>query len=109
MSTPSMNLANAARAVGWDDALEVSPSTGNHRLVPPHNDVLGVIELLGGVESASERLAVEPIEVHHWIDDHYVPTRYAKAIKKLTGWSVWSQQTPPFNTDSSALVAENSR
>lgn len=97
MSTQSFNLADAAHAVGWDNALEVSPVTGNQRLVRPHNDVLGVIEVLGGVEAAAERLDVEVIEVHHWIDDHYVPTRYAKAIEGLTGWSTWSIQRPPFD------------
>ena len=97
MSTQSMNLAKAAGAVGWDNALEVSPFTGNQRLVRPHNDVLGVIEVLGGVEAAAERLGVEVIEVHHWIDDHYVPTRYLNRLSKLTGYSGWSVQKPPWD------------
>jgi len=50
---------------------------------------------MGGKQSVATKLGVEEIEIEHWIDDHYVPTRYAEKIHELTGWSVWSIQVPP--------------
>ena len=59
------------------------------------NDVIAVMELLGGKPAAAFKLGIEEIAIEHWIDDHYVPTRYAKKIHQLTGWSVWSIQVSP--------------
>lgn len=74
--------------------IQINPATGNQRLIDAGNDVVSVIEILGGVTQAAIKLGVEEIEIEHWIDDHYVPTRHAEAVHKLTGWSVWSIQIP---------------
>lgn len=74
--------------------VQINPVTGNQRLIDAGNDVVSVIEILGGVAQAATKLGVEEIEIEHWIDDHYVPTRYAEAVHKLTCWSVWSIQIP---------------
>lgn len=75
--------------------IQINPATGNRQLILSANDVMSVVEHLGGVSVAAIRLKVEPIEIEHWIDDHYIPTRYAEIIEKLTGWSIWSMQEPP--------------
>jgi len=73
----------------------INPATGNQRLIDVCNDVEAVIDRLGGVAKAATKLGVEEIEIQHWIDDHYVPTRHAKEVNRLTGWSLWSIQIPP--------------
>jgi|SRR5450759_3752816 len=83
------------KAVGLGNLIDINPVTGNRQYHQAGNDVVCVVELLGGNLSAETRLGVEEIEIEHWIDDHYVPTRYVEKIHKLTGWSVWSIQVPP--------------
>lgn len=92
---PSMRV-RMAHEHGSDNHIETSPVTGNPRLKMCANDVMCVVEVLGGVTVAAEKLGVEVSEVETWQDQHYVPTAYAKAIEKMTGWSVWSLQVPPF-------------
>ena len=82
-------------AIGHGHLIEINPVTGNRQYHQAGNDVVCVVELLGGKQSTATRLGVEEIEIEHWIDDHYVPTPYAEKIHKLTGWSVWSIQLPP--------------
>lgn len=75
--------------------VQINPVTGNKQLIPVANDVGFVVELLGGVGKAAEALGVEGIEIHHWIDDHYVPTRYAERIAMLfKRWDLFSLQVP---------------
>ncbi|MGB8078728.1 MAG: hypothetical protein WCE58_02600 [Gallionella sp.] len=79
---------------GQGHLVEINPVTGNRQYHWVGNDVFCVVEIMGGKESVAAKLGVEEIEIEHWIDDHYVPTRYAEMIHKLTGWSVWSIQVP---------------
>jgi len=79
--------------------IQINPSTGNRQLIPVANDVWRVVDILGGIERAAVKLGVEKIEVHHWLDDQYVPTRYAEQIKRRIGWSVESMQVPSIGTD----------
>ena len=81
------------------DFILINPATGNRQLIPSANDVWRVVDVLGGIAKAAIKLGVEEIEVHHWIDSHYVPTRYAERIKQLTGWGIESMQVPPIGTD----------
>ncbi|MDF2457737.1 MAG: hypothetical protein K0S79_153 [Nitrospira sp.] len=103
MKRTPKQIIQAARDFGWAGLIEENPITGNPRLMyPAVNDVSAVIELLGGVARSAEVLGVEPIEVEHWQDDHYVPNRYVAEIQKLLpGWSRWSLQTPPFDQEAS--------
>jgi hypothetical protein len=96
-------MVDHAKEFGWGCFLEQSPVTGCLRLkYPAVNDVSAVVELLGGLLKAAEILGVEPIEVEHWQDDHYVPSRYVAEIqKRLPRWSRWSLQTPPFDQEGS--------
>lgn len=98
--TPATMIAEG-EVLGWKRQFEINPFTGNRRLQICANDVMSVVEIMGGVQVAARNLGVEEIEVEHWIDDHYVPTRYAERIKELTGWSVWSIQAPPFDVEAS--------
>ena len=82
-------------ASGQGHLVEINPITGNRQYHQVGNDVICVVEILGGKQSVAAKLGVEEIEIEHWIDDHYVPTRYAEEIHELTGWSVWSIQVPP--------------
>lgn len=93
MNKPGVDFAGL-RADGFGLIIDVNPITGNEQLCLSANDVMSVIEHLGGKNSAAIKLHVEEIEIEHWIDDHYVPTRYAEIIEKLIGWSVWSVQEP---------------
>lgn len=77
-------------ANGHGHLVEINPVTGNRQYHQAGNDVVCVVEILGGKQSAAIKLGVEEIEIEHWIDDYYVPTRYAEKIHELTGWSVWS-------------------
>ncbi|MEZ0307277.1 MAG: hypothetical protein ACAH21_05095 [Ramlibacter sp.] len=95
-------MIEMAKEIGWGPLIELSPLTGNLRLNASPNDVMAVIELLGGIRTAAEVLGVEEIEIEHWQDDLYVPTRYVARIQaRLPGWSRWSLQTPPFDQDAS--------
>jgi hypothetical protein len=96
-------MLQGARDFGWENLIEQSPVTGNPRLkYPAVNDVMAVVELLGGTAKAAEVLGVEQIEIEHWQDDHYVPSRHVAEIQKLLpGWSAWSLQTPPFDQEAS--------
>ena len=83
-----------------DRFVQVNPVTGNRQLISVANDVMFSIELLGGVEKAARALGVEEIEIHHWIDSHYVPTRYAEQIiTRLGRWDLLSLQEPSIGTD----------
>lgn len=83
-----------------DNFIVINPITGNRQLIPVANDVTFVVELLGNIEKAAATLGVEEIEIHHWIDDHYIPTRFAKRIMKLIGWrGLESMQVPSIGTD----------
>lgn len=77
-------------ASGHGHLIEINPVTGNRQYHQAGNDVVCVVDILGGKQSVATKLGVEQIEIEHWIDDHYVPTRYAEMIHDLTGWSVWS-------------------
>ena len=80
--------------------IQINPVTGNRQLIMVANDVMHVIELLGNIDAAALTLGVEEIEIHHWIDDHYIPTRYAEKIMKLIGWKgIESLQQPSVGTD----------
>ena len=79
--------------LGW--LIEVSPTTGNRRFRSCANTVMQAVHRLGGVEALAARLAVEELEIHHWVEDHHVPLRYAKVIRQLTGWTVYEIQVPP--------------
>jgi hypothetical protein len=80
---------------GHDNLIQINPITGNRQYHLHSNDVACVIGIMGGKQSTATRLGVEEIEIEHWIDDHYVPTRYAEKIQKFTGWNVWSIQVSP--------------
>ena len=82
-------------ASGHAHLVEINTATGNRQYHQVGNDVNCVVEILGGRQSAAAKLGVEEIEIEHWIDDHYVPRRYAEEIQELTGWSVWSIQVSP--------------
>ena len=82
-------------ASGHDHLVEINPVTGNRQYHQVGNDVICVVEIMGGKQSVAAKLGVEEIEIEHWIDDHYVPRRYAEEIQELTGWSVWSIQVSP--------------
>lgn len=82
-------------AIGHGNLIDINPITGNRQYHQAGNDVVCVVELLGGKPSAATKLGVEEGEIEHWVDDHYVPTPYAEQIHKLTGWSVWSIQVSP--------------
>lgn len=82
-------------ARGHGHLIQINPVTGNRQYHLHSNDVAHVIDIMGGKKSAASVLGVEEIEIEHWVDDHYVPTRYAAKIHKLTGWSVWSIQVSP--------------
>lgn len=80
--------------------VQINPVTGNKQLIPAANDVGFVVELLGGTDNAAEILGVEEIEIHHWIDDHYVPTRYAEKITMLfKRWDLFSLQVPSIGAE----------
>lgn len=74
--------------------VEISPATGRLRLKESCNDVMWVLETLGGAERSAEILGVEVAEVHRWIDEHYVPSPYAEKLYGLTGTFVESIQEP---------------
>jgi hypothetical protein len=101
MSRPGVDFA-ALRADGFDLLIDLNPITGNERLCSSANDIMSVVERLGGKSLAAALLGVEEIEIEHWIDDHYVPMRYAKNVRKLTGYSIWSIQEPPLGQKLSA-------
>ena len=82
-------------ASGHGHLIEINPVTGNRQYHQVGNDVFCVVGIMGGKQSVATKLGVEEIEIEHWIDDHYVPTRYAEKIHELTGWSVWSIQVSP--------------
>jgi hypothetical protein len=92
--SPGMNFEGLI-ASGHGHLIDINPITGNRQYHQAGNDVVCVVDIIGGKQSAATRLGVELIEIEHWIDDHYVPTRYAEKIHKLTGWSVLSIQVPP--------------
>jgi hypothetical protein len=94
MKTPGVDFIGL-KADGFGLLIDLNPITGNLQLCPSANDVMSMLERLGGKALAATRLGVEEIEIEHWIDDHYVPTRYAKRVEKLTGYSIWSMQEPP--------------
>ena len=94
MKTPGVDFDRLV-ASGHDHLIQINPVTGNRQYHLHSNDVACVIDIMGGKQSAAAKLGVEEIEIEHWIDDHYVPTRYAEEIEKITGWSVWSIQVPP--------------
>jgi len=94
MSRPGVDF-DGLIASGQGHLVEINPITGNRQYHQVGNDVICVVEILGGKQSVAAKLGVEEIEIEHWIDDHYVPTRYAEEIHELTGWSVWSIQVPP--------------
>lgn len=84
----------------FDEAfVQVNPVTGNRQLISVANDVMFCMELLGGIGKAAMALGVEEIEIHHWIDSHYVPTRYVEQIlKRLGRWDLLSLQKPSIGT-----------
>ncbi len=82
-------------ASGHGYLVEINPVTGNRQYYQAGNDVICVVDVMGGKQSVAAKLGVEEIEIEHWVDDHYVPTRYAERIHELTGWSVWSIQVSP--------------
>jgi len=94
MSRPSVDF-DGFIANGHVHLVEINPITGNRQYHQVGNDVVCVVEILGGKQSVAAKLSVEEIEIEHWIDDHYVPTRYAEEIHDLTGWSIWSMQVSP--------------
>ena len=86
----------AIKAAGLENLIEINPVTGNQMYHTVGNDVLCVVEVMGGSEAVASELGVEVIEVEHWIDDHYVPARFAEKIQAMTGWSVLSIQVAPY-------------
>lgn len=95
MRTPGVDFTGL-KADGFGLLIDLNPITGNLQLCPSANDIMSVVERLGGKSRAATRLGVEEIEIEHWIDDHYVPTRYAK----LTCYSILSMQVPPLGQKS---------
>lgn len=80
--------------------VQINPVTGNRQLIEVANDVSLCMERLGGIEKAAKYLGVEEIEIHHWIDCHYVPTRYAEAIiRRLGRWNLGTLQEPSIGGD----------
>lgn len=83
-----------------DRLVQINPVTGNRQLISVANDVMFCMELLGGIEKAAKALGVEEIEIHHWIDSHYVPTRYVEQIlRRLARWDSLSLQEPSIGAD----------
>lgn len=95
MRSPGVNFE------GLDNHLvQINPVTGNRQLVSVANDVMFAVDLLGGFVKAAGILGVEEFEIHHWIDSHYVPTRYAEQMIKLLGrWDLLSLQEPSIGGD----------
>ena len=84
--------------------VQINPVTGNRQVIEVANDVSLCMERLGGIEKAANYLGVEVIEVHHWIDSHYVPTRYAEAIiRRLGRWNLGTLQEPCIGGEWSSL------
>lgn len=80
--------------------IQINPATGNRQLKASANDVMDAVERLGNIEGAALKLGVEEIEIQHWIDDHYIPTRYARRVDELLGWGdIESLQQPSIGTD----------
>lgn len=87
-----------------DHFVQINPATGNRQLIDVANDVALCMERLGGIEKAARFLGVEVIEVHHWSDSHYVPTRYAEAIiRRLGRWDLATLQKPSIGGEWSSL------
>src|SRR5271169_3193984 len=82
-------------AAGRERLIEINPATGNRRYREHSNDVMFAMDRMGGKKAVSTMLGVEEIEIEHWIDDHYVPTRYAKQIEKKTKIKVYTLQVSP--------------
>ena len=83
-----------------DRFVQINSATGNRQLIDVANDVVLCIDRLGGIDKAASSLSVEVIEVHHWIDSHYVPTRYAEAIiRRLGRWDLATLQEPSIGND----------
>lgn len=98
MRRPGVNFENLGTPSNVN-FIQINPATGNRQLIPSANDVWRVVDVLGGIAKAAIKLGVEEIEVHHWLDDQYVPTRYAEQIKKRIGGDVESMQVPSIGTD----------
>lgn len=99
MSTRGVDFAGL-KADGFGLLIDVNPITGNQQLRPSANDIMSMIERFGGKSVTATSLGIEEIEIEHWIDDHYVPTRYANIIEKLIGYSILSMQEPPLGQKS---------
>jgi len=74
----------------------INPATDRPQINTISNDVYNAIERLGGIREAARTLKVTEAELNQWIDDHFVPTHYAKKIQSLTGYHVSSLQEAPF-------------
>jgi hypothetical protein len=101
---PSVNF-EAIKAAGLDYLIDINPITGNQMYHAVGNDVLCMVEIMGGKEAVVTKLGVEEFEVENWIDNHYVPTRYAEKIQAMTGWSVWSIQEAPFGVKTGSICS----
>ena len=87
---------NYLKAAGLERLIDINPVTGNQMYHVGGNDVSCVVEIMGGKSAVASKLGVEEIEIDHWIEDYYVPTRYAEQIHAITGWNIWSIQVAPF-------------
>jgi hypothetical protein len=91
--TPSEAVAAATRQ-GLDWLLEPSPVTGNQRFAWCANTVMQAVDAMGGVASVAAKFGVEPIEVERWIDNQFIPTRFALQVRALFAWTLYELQTP---------------
>ncbi len=91
---PGVNF-DYLKVSGLDYLIDINPVTGNQMYHVGGNDVACVIEIMGGKSAVASKLGVEEIEIEHWVEDHYIPTRYAEQIHAATGWSIWSIQVAP--------------
>ena len=78
--------------------VEINPATGNPRLISKINLVSSAVEMLGGVDAVAEYFRVPPLLVEYWIDQHYVPSSFAKDVASFqaTGFSPEQLQRPMY-------------
>jgi hypothetical protein len=76
-----------------EEQYPINPKTGRRRLL--NGDVEWAIDMLGGIQSASTKLAVTEDEIEKWIDEHYIPDAFADDVAKTVGTTTWFLQEPP--------------
>jgi hypothetical protein len=74
--------------------VELNPVTGQPRIISGLNEVWQAIDDNGGVASAAVRFGVPETKVWHWIDQHYIPERFALELSHPDARGVAEIQMP---------------